>query len=125
LQFGWIVRGLHTGVVTTSYPGRLEPQPLDWRGRPVLDPDACRAADGCVACIEVCLPAALRVEQTAPRRVLVLDYRRCIMCGLCVPVCPAGALEMSPEYELAARRADDLRVSLTWKDTDGVVRASQ
>jgi formate hydrogenlyase subunit 6/NADH:ubiquinone oxidoreductase subunit I len=50
---------------------------------------------------------------------LVLDYGRCIMCGLCVPACPTGALEMRPDYQLAVRAAEDLRVTLAWDRDQG------
>jgi len=30
----------------------------------------------------------------------VIDYARCIFCGLCVDSCPRGAIEMTQDYEL-------------------------
>jgi NADH-quinone oxidoreductase subunit I len=82
-----------------------------------LDPSACRAPDGCAECVSVCLPAALRleapIESARPDR-LVLDYGRCIMCGLCVPACPTSALRMEPDYELAVTAVEDLKVTLSW-----------
>jgi formate hydrogenlyase subunit 6/NADH:ubiquinone oxidoreductase subunit I len=125
MQLSWLVKGLRTGIVTTRYPAKPETQPAAWRGRPVLDPGACRAADGCAACVAVCLPRALRLEPVpvdgddGPARQLVLDYGRCIMCGLCVPACPAGALRMEPDYELAVAAADDLLVTVTWEPPRG------
>jgi formate hydrogenlyase subunit 6/NADH:ubiquinone oxidoreductase subunit I len=120
MRLAWLRKGLRTGVVTTRYPAAEEPQPVRWRGRPVLDPAACRAPDGCTACLAVCLPEALRVGPRSGPAIpeapadLILDYGRCIMCGLCVPACPAGALAMAPDYELAARSAGDLRVTVSW-----------
>jgi formate hydrogenlyase subunit 6/NADH:ubiquinone oxidoreductase subunit I len=128
VQLAWPVRGLRTWIVTTGYPATPEPQPAQWRGRPVLDPQACRAADGCAACLTVCLPQALHLEGTAasvdgsrPDR-LVLDYGRCIMCGLCVPTCPTGAMQMRPEYELAVCSPADLRVTVRWDTGSGGAR---
>jgi formate hydrogenlyase subunit 6/NADH:ubiquinone oxidoreductase subunit I len=70
--------------------------------------------------VAVCLPGALSLATPAGATTdarpegLVLDYRRCIMCGLCIPACPAGALGMQPEYELAATGAADLQVIAHW-----------
>lgn len=115
MQLAWLTRGLRTGVVTTHYPAHPELQPGRWRGRPVLDPAACAAADGCAACVEVCLPAALRVGADGTGRMeLVLDLGRCVMCGLCVPACPPGALEMRPNHELAVSDPTDLRTALAF-----------
>jgi formate hydrogenlyase subunit 6/NADH:ubiquinone oxidoreductase subunit I len=116
MLLGWIRKGLRTGIVTTSYPAQPESMPPNFRGRPVLDAARCEVKAGCTSCVEICPTNALRVEPIAdghgPQRV-VLDYARCIMCGLCVPACPHGALTMSNEYELATRRRTDLEVIVT------------
>lgn len=64
----------------------------------------------CMLCIRACpvwcmdLDAHLEVEQTAGRRrshlvldLFSIDYGTCMMCGLCVDVCPFDALHWSHE----------------------------
>jgi hydrogenase-4 component H len=126
-MFFWVRKGLRTGVLTTRYPGRYELMPPDFRGRPVIDPDHCLAAQGCTACIDVCLPKALHVDQVGNEQNkmnslderLTLDLGRCIMCGLCINACPADALYMTQEYELAVTYREALQVVASFtKDTD-------
>ena len=118
MVLSWVRRGLRTGVLTTRYPAAHEQMPPGFRGRPVLDADLCIAAQGCNACVQVCLPGALSlteivngaVETSDASPQLTLDYARCIMCGLCVTACPEDALQMGGDYELATRTREDLRL---------------
>lgn len=113
MVFSWVRRGLRTGVVTTRYPGVREQMPEEFRGRPVLDAYRCLAAQGCTACMAVCLPQAFRLAtvtngERQEEQHLLLDYARCVMCGLCVDACPTNALTMTADYELATTKRDDL-----------------
>jgi hydrogenase-4 component H len=118
MVFSWVRKGLRTGVLTTRYPAVHEQMPEGFRGRPVFDAHRCLAEQGCDACVQVCLPAALELKEvvggdgeTGNRSLhLTLDYARCIMCGLCVPACPTDALRMTGDYELAAGQREDLRI---------------
>ena len=55
---------------------------------PIVDPDLC---SGCGSCVNLCAPACLGI----PLDCAVLQYPGdCNSDGLCVRVCPAGAIEM-------------------------------
>jgi hydrogenase-4 component H len=115
-MLGWIRKGLTTGIVTTRYPARAESMPPNFRGIPKLDASRCAVETGCAACVAICPTKALRVENvggTNRARQVVLDYARCIMCGLCAPACPTGALTLSSEFELAVQQRADLQVIVT------------
>ena len=113
MVFSWVRKGLRTGVLTTRYPAVREQMPEGFCGRPVLDAHRCLSEQGCDACVQICLPAALELKQGVGSDGrgalhLTLDYARCIMCGLCVTACPEDALRMTGDYELAARQREDL-----------------
>lgn len=102
-MLGWILQGLRTGIVTTRYPARREPQPAGVRNRLVVDPGRCRPS-ACAACVDACPTGALAIVGGRLR----LDVGACVQCGLCVERCPNGALSFAPEYELAVRDRNDL-----------------
>ena len=116
MQISWVRKGLKTGVLTTRYPAVPEPMPAGFRGRLVFDQAGCKADSACEECIRVCPTGALSLERDGkgePVR-LRLDLGACIGCGLCVEACPEGAFSISPEYEMAARRSEDLWTDLLY-----------
>ena len=55
---------------------------------PVIDPDAC---DGCGACVEVCAPRCLEVEDCMA---VLAAPGSCLSEGSCVDPCHTGAIRM-------------------------------
>ncbi len=100
---------LRTGRVTTSYPDRPEAAPPAFRGRPQLEAGKC---DGCGACAAVCPARAITLPQQGEQRHWRLDLAPCVFCGLCEEACPTGAVRLTNDYELAARRREDLVTSV-------------
>lgn len=105
-MFGWIRRGLSTGILTTHYPSRPDSMPREYRGRPVIDQERVQNGGGAEAAL-VCPTGALA---SSPHG-LSLDLGRCIQCGLCAEVCPR-AITMVPDFELATRSRRDLIVGV-------------
>ncbi len=116
--FSWLRKGLRTGVLTTRYPAVQEAVEENFRGRPVLDMNRCIAAEGCSACVQVCLPGALQLQENVAHKngnqeqstQLTLDYARCVMCGLCITACANDAMRMTGDYELATHGREDLKI---------------
>jgi formate hydrogenlyase subunit 6/NADH:ubiquinone oxidoreductase subunit I len=102
-MFGWITRGLRTGILTTRYPRERDSMPAAYRGAVRVSGERCRP-ETAAPCVAVCQPHALSLEEGALR----VDLGRCITCGLCVAACPFEALIMTPEFELSARTREDL-----------------
>lgn len=99
----WILQGIRTGIVTTRYPRRLEPQPNGVANRLAVDPALCLPGDE-GECAAVCPTGAIQVSDSR----FGLDLGLCIQCRRCVSACPRGALSFTPEYELAVTRRSDL-----------------
>lgn len=95
------------GDVTTRYPFAPFPVSPGFRGKPELDPVQCMA---CGACTIACPANALTME-TQPesgQRTWALDLGRCIFCGRCEENCPTHAIVLTPEFELAVARKEDM-----------------
>ena len=102
MQLSWLVRGLRTGVLATSYPRQGASMPNGWRGVAALDAEACRTESPLPPCVAACPSAALSTDPgAADGAALRLDALACVACGRCVPACPSGALTMTPQFELA------------------------
>ena len=99
-----LVNALRTGVVTTRYPAEPSVPPPRFRGLPVLQ-------SGCqLPPPSVCPAGALSERVDNGHAHVDLDAARCVFCGRCAEGEWAGAVKIGREFELSARRRDDLVV---------------
>lgn len=101
---------------TVQYPEQRPYLPPRYRGRIVLtrDPDG---QERCVAC-QLCSAAcpvdciALQADEDEHGRrypaFFRINFSRCIFCGFCEEACPTCAIQLSPDFELADYRRQDL-----------------
>jgi Ni,Fe-hydrogenase III small subunit/formate hydrogenlyase subunit 6/NADH:ubiquinone oxidoreductase subunit I len=108
-MFDIVRASLRTGRVTTAYPDQPECAPAAFRGRPTLEPKRC---DGAGQCVESCPANAITLRYTAAAPYWQLDLARCVFCGLCEEACPNQAIRLTNDFELAARRRAELRLSV-------------
>lgn len=107
--------------VTFQYPERYYVPLEGFRGYPalVVDPDSGEViCTGCQACARACplgvisMEVAQREDKKRYPTEWRLDFGRCMVCNLCVEACPFDALRMSPDYEVAEYRPEDLLYDL-------------
>ncbi len=96
-----------TGEATRKYPFAPAEVAKDFRGKPEHDPVLCIA---CAACTIACPANALSMvtDAAAGTRIWSIFYGQCIFCGRCEESCATGAITLSPEFELAVGRREDL-----------------
>jgi Ni,Fe-hydrogenase III small subunit/formate hydrogenlyase subunit 6/NADH:ubiquinone oxidoreductase subunit I len=105
-----VLNALRTGVVTTRYPAEPAGAPDRFRGAPIfrvgshLPPPA------------VCPAGAISERFDGSGRHVGLDLARCVFCGRCAEHPSEDAVVMGRDFELAARRRDDLRVEVIADD---------
>ena len=101
---------------TIQYPEQKVYLPPRYRGRIVLtrDPDGeerCVACNLCaVACPVGCI-SLQKAEQDDGRwypEFFRINFSRCIFCGLCEEACPTNAIQLTPDFELAEYKRQDL-----------------
>lgn len=92
-------------VVTTGYPPDADIPDRGMRGTPVIGPGLSTEA---ARLGPICPTAAIisTREGNGPR--VQIDYGKCIFCGACIAAAEAGAIVASTEFELAARRRQDV-----------------
>lgn len=112
-----LLRSLKAGVVTSGYPDQRE-EPLEaFRGAPATRPGA-RFAD--LPPPSVCPSGAISAGDGR----YAIDLARCLFCGRCASDSPDGPIRISRDYELAARRREDLVVAVS-SDREGRIAADE
>jgi Ni,Fe-hydrogenase III small subunit len=106
-----LVNALRTGVVTTRYPAEPSVPPARFRGLPVLQ------SGNRLPPSSVCPSGALSERVDDGHRHVDLDVARCVFCGRCAEGQWAEAVKVGREFELSARRREDLSVGVY---SDGV-----
>jgi NADH-quinone oxidoreductase subunit I len=101
---------------TIQYPEQAVYLPPRYRGRIVLtrDPDGeerCVACNLCaVACPVACI--SLQKAETDDGRwypeFFRINFSRCIFCGMCEEACPTTAIQLTPDFEMAEYKRQDL-----------------
>jgi Ni,Fe-hydrogenase III small subunit/NAD-dependent dihydropyrimidine dehydrogenase PreA subunit len=92
-------------VATCDYPPVAEIPDRGSRGTPVINPE--RNAEA--ASLEsVCPTGAIIVDRGDKTPRVQLDYGLCVFCGNCVLASATGAISATQDFELAARRREDV-----------------
>jgi Ni,Fe-hydrogenase III small subunit/formate hydrogenlyase subunit 6/NADH:ubiquinone oxidoreductase subunit I len=110
-----VLNALRTGVVTTRYPAEPAVAPDRFRGAPVLRPGSRLPPPA------VCPAGALSERFDGSGRHVALDLARCVFCGRCAEDPWQGAVTMGRDFELAARRRDDLRIEVVADGSAGAL----
>ncbi len=107
----WTFFGLQKGKATTPWPrDAVQTGQEGVFGMPRFEPERC--APECDACAEACPTEAITVRRSeAEKERLAVDYGRCVVCQLCVEVCPAGAAQTSFDWAFGVRDRADLMLS--------------
>lgn len=103
----WTLFGLQRGQATTSWPKRPAAGQEGVLGMPRFAPERC--APDCEECVAACptTAIAINVSQSGEERVSV-DYGRCVVCQLCVEICPEEAATSSFDWAFGTCERSDL-----------------
>lgn len=100
-----IVGPFKSRVATCNYPPVADTPDRGPRGTPIIDP----ARNEEAASLEsVCPTGAIIVDREDKRSRVKLDYGLCVFCGNCVLASGNGAITATQNFELAARRREDV-----------------
>ena len=119
---GVTMKALVQPIVTVQYPREEIDISPNYRGHIdlVLDPKKnsflCISCGMCEkSCPSDCITVKGKKQEGKKKKTLALfklDFTKCSLCGTCVEVCPAKALEFSKEYNLAAFSKEEFHFDL-------------
>jgi len=90
-----VLKNFFTKPFTRRYP-KEKLQPFDkFRGRLIYLPKKCI---GCMKCARNCPSHSINFHKKGD---IDFDMGQCIYCGLCVDICPVGAIIWSQEFEFS------------------------
>jgi len=115
-----IWKSLRAGVVTTRYPDERAEPPPGFRGAPALRPGHPVAT---LPAPSICPSGAIVASDDEAGLRYTIDLARCIFCGRCETNPPDGPIEISRDFELAARRREDLLLQVAC-DADGSIASA-
>lgn len=130
------LKHLFKPAVTVQYPHQKLPLPPRARTMLVNDIDAC---NGCQQCARACPVEIIHVETVKalpdedlgmmpdgkPRKLHVVRFdvemSKCVFCGLCVEVCPTGAIHwQQPHEKVSYDRAGTIRRWSKYTDAERI-----
>lgn len=126
-----------TRPITVFYPEEKPEYPLGSRSIPTLkvnEESGLLNCTSCGLCERACPPQVIHIEQALdpvtgrkkpwPHQ-YILEYDHCMVCNICVEVCPFDALEMADVSELASYQIGSLtfdkdRLADLWKTAHAI-----
>jgi NADH-quinone oxidoreductase subunit I len=101
---------------TVRYPDVRRRLPPRWRGRIILsrDPDGEERCVACYLCAVACPVDCIALQATEDEHgrrypaFFRINFSRCIFCGYCEEACPTYAIQLTPDFEMAEYKRNEL-----------------
>jgi formate hydrogenlyase subunit 6/NADH:ubiquinone oxidoreductase subunit I len=100
-----IASSLLKSPFTREYPKVKVGVPEGFRGRHILYPERCIS---CGLCERDCPANAIKLVETADKRLPVFHLDLCIFCFQCADSCPRSAIEPSTLFEMSSTKKEEL-----------------
>ena len=102
--------------VTLNYPEQTPFLAPRFRGRIVLtrDPDGQERCVACNLCAVACPVSCISLQATEDEKgrrypeFFRINFSRCIFCGMCEEACPTYAIQLTPDFEMAEYKRENL-----------------